>query len=139
MAPMPFPHSSFFQELDVTFWHHRKSQAHLLFALPQPWKSITFPKCRGSFHWSMPTLFPEGYTATGWHGTSLLIGPWIPDFNMCLVGFILLRVRKSASCVSAKLFLSLKPAAWGVCGVSSPKGISWIWRRMGQGKLSVIH
>lgn len=82
--------------------------------------------------------------ATGRHGTSLLISPWIPDFNVPsglhpsqgeeLKGF-----HWCVSLSSAKLSLSLKPAVWSVRGVSSSKAVSCIWRRMGQRKLAVIH
>lgn len=40
--------NSFFQELDVTSWHHRKSRAHLLLALPQPWSQSLFQSARVS-------------------------------------------------------------------------------------------
>lgn len=66
--PCPFHTSSFFQELDVTFWHHRKSQAHLLFALTQPWSQSLFQSAGVPFIGECPLCFlrvpqPWGSTA----------------------------------------------------------------------------
>lgn len=101
MAPMPSPtqtHS--FRNLMLL--PGITGSPGLIFYLPCPSPGVNhFFKVPG-FHWRMPTLFLGVSKVTGWHGTSLLISPWIPDFNMCPVGFVLLRVRKSrvSTCVS---------------------------------------
>lgn len=87
-----------------------------------------FSKVPG-FHWRMLTLFLGGSTATGWHGTSLLIGHWIPDFNMCLVSFMLLRVRKSRVRKSRNN-LADKYLISQIIPLSQACSLEFLWRKL---------
>lgn len=127
--------ASFFQEHCTTFWHHGVFQDHPLFALCQPPNLSLFQKAMVPSVGECPPCFLRAPQSQGC--TSLLPGPWIPDFSTCPTSFTLLRVRKVRKgfylCVSlsAKLLLSHKPAAWSFCGISSSTVISSIRRGLG--------